>query len=112
VADSGQSLWLQAAERLTEVSDPIWAARWGALALTWTASSCFVAEAATLAEATRQLDFVKGPLVQDVVGVGSIVNISSLRGGCVSVDGEIMFLLGGSVDRSVGSSQLQVLRRL
>ena len=112
MTDSAQSLWLQSPERLTQVSDPVWASRWAALALTWTGSSCFSDEAPALAEATRQLDFVKGPLVEDLVTLVGIIQIGTLRGRCISVDGETMFLLGGSVDHAAGTSQLQVLRKL
>ena len=112
MTDSALSLWLQSPERLTQGSDLVWAARWLDLALTWTGSSSFATEAAAIAEATRQLDFVKGPLAQDVVTVVGIVTIGVLRGRTVSVDGETMFLLGGSVDHTAGTSQLQVLRKL
>jgi hypothetical protein len=112
VADSAQSLWLQSAERLTESVDAVSAARWGSLAQTWFASSSLVLEAPAIAEALRQLDFVKGPLVFDKVELASVVEMDAFRGRCVSVDGKTCFLLGGSVDHVGGVTTLDVLRKL
>jgi hypothetical protein len=121
VVDSAQAEWLQSPARLTDVTDVAFSARWGVLAGTATATSAIAAEADAIVEGGRHLAFVAGPIVEERVFVGGLLPIDELRGACHSITvagdpnyqgGAMVYVLGGGRDYSVGTSYLDVLRRL
>ena len=112
MVDSDYALYLQSPERLVTLSDAVMAARWGSFARTVEVSSCLTTEANALAEAARQQAFLGGPLVEDLVTLRGALDVAALRGRAVTIDGAVVFVLGGDVDHSTAISHLNILRRL
>lgn len=110
--DSAYALYLQSPERLAVLSDALLIARWGALARTLETTSCLSIEVDALAETARRQAFIGGPLGEDLATVIGAYDVAALRGRCISLDGVIVFVLGGDVDHSTGVSHLNILRRL
>ncbi len=112
MVDSAYALWLQSAERTTPSTDATLDARWGALARTAEVSSPLSTEAGANNEAPRVIAFLGGPLALERVIVAGVVDIPALRGRCVSIEGVVLFVLGGYRDHATGTSELVILRRL
>ena len=113
MVDSAYALYLQSPERLYVATDATISARWpGALSRKMDVSSCLATEADAISEATRQLAFVGGPLVQDRAIIRGIIDVAAYRGRCVTMQGAVLFVLGGDVDHGTGVSNLNVLRRM
>ena len=110
--DSAYALYLQSQERIAVITDAPLAARWGAIAASVSASSCLTVEADANAEAARQIAFIGGPIAEDVAMISKLVDGAALRGRTITLDGQIVFVLGSGVDHASGVSTLNILRRL
>jgi hypothetical protein len=121
MTDSAYAEWLQQPERSVIDEDTAQTSKWGALAHTWAASSCFAGEGAAAAEAARVLGFAKGPLVEERVTVAGRFDVAAVRGRVITITqaadptyaaGADVFCLGGDCDHGSGITHFDVLRRL
>lgn len=110
--------WLQERALWHLETDATLSARWGTRAQTTERLSPLALKADADAEATRQIAFLGGPLVEDehlVLGawsdkLGQVVTITGDRLGYAA--GVDCFVIGVQDDRAAGTSRLSVLRRL
>ena len=111
MADSGYALYLQSAERLAESADPAHAAAWAGFDRQILISSGIAGEADAGTEAARALAFFKGPLVEVKEIFGTRIDVHSLKGKCVTINGHLTFVLGGGEDQASGTSYIEGLRK-
>lgn len=113
--------YLQSAASWTPLTDAPTQAKWGDLARESSFVSPIDAKADADAEVTRQLTFLREPVVRERVLIPAVGIRDTYRGRCITVRaaapgyegaGALVFVLGGTEDRAAGITVLEVLRKL
>lgn len=111
--DSAASLYLMSAARFVEHTDAGLVEIWGAAGHAETGDiTPFSTEVAAAQETARRVAFRGAPVQEERAVVPVVVGLDLVRGRCVSIDGQTVFVLGGSCDHGRGVTTLDILRRV
>lgn len=112
MVDSAYALYLQSSERIATTSDAAQTAKWGALARQISLSSGIALEADANACSALILAFYAGPLALVNETIIGVIDIATIKGRVITVNGSERFVLGGGADESTGITVLECLRKL